>query len=77
MLFKPKYEHKILKLNLYDNATNEGSEANGNGKARSLHAVRKHLRRLPNGKLTWVKAHFRGNREVGIITKDYEIDARR
>ena len=77
MLFKPKYEHKILKLNLYDNATNEGGEANGNGKARSLHAVRKHLRRLPNGKLTWVKAHFRGNREVGIITKDYEIDARR
>ena len=77
MLRKPKYAHKVLKLNLYDNHATGDTDANGTGSPRSLHTVRKHLRRLPNGKLTWVKAHFRGNREVGIITKDYEIETKR
>ena len=70
---KPKYEHKILKLDLFgSNGTSNTSNSNETG-GRAFHAVRKHIRQYQDGKITFVKAHFRGSKDIGIVTKDYEF----
>ena len=71
LMFKPTWEHKVLKVNLYDNQT-KGVSTGRSGGTR-FHGVRKHLRRLPTGKHTFVKAHFRGQKDIGVISKDYQI----
>lgn len=72
---KPKFAHKNLKINLYGNQSN-GDKSNGNSRSSgtAFHSVRKHMRKLPNGRHTFVRAHFRGSKEVGVITKDYEFN---
>jgi hypothetical protein len=71
---KPTWEHKVLKLNMYDNAGVGSKGGNTRSAGTAFHSVRKHLRRLPNGKHTFVKAHFRGSKEVGVVSKEYKID---
>ena len=74
LLNSPTWEHKILKINMFKGI----STANGNGTGgspKAFHSVRKHLRRLPTGKITFVKAHWRGSKSIGIVSKDYEIVA--
>lgn len=74
-LRKPKYEHKVLKLNLFDNGSNNEPLGVPNGQGgKAFHAVRKHIRKCNSGKITFVKAHFRGDKSKGIITKDYDIN---
>ena len=73
---KPTWEHKTLKIDLYGskgggNCTN----ASGRSEGTKFHSVRKHLRRLANGNHTFVKAHFRGKKEHGVVQKDYEVKA--
>ena len=72
-LRKPKYQHKILKLDLFGSNESGGKGSSGDSSSRAFHAVRKHIRQYQDGKITFVKAHFRGSKEVGTITKDYEI----
>ena len=70
---RPKYQHKTLRLNMY------GEPSGGESKAKrsegtAFHSVRKHIRRYKKtGKKTFVKAHFRGSKDIGVITKDYEV----
>lgn len=71
----PSYEHKTLVLNMYDD-----NYGNGNGKRSSgtaFHSVRKHIMKIGRGKNkgkpTFRKAHFRGSKDVGVISKDYKI----
>ena len=68
----PSYEHKTLVLNMYDNDTGNGS-GSGRSKGTAFHSVRKHIRKYKDGKTTFVKAHFRGSKDVGIVSKDYKI----
>ena len=70
---QPKFTHKVLRLDLYGNSQQKGGVIE-EGKGVAFHSVRKHLRRLANGKLTWVKAHFRGSKDHGTVYKDYSID---
>ena len=70
---QPKFTHKVLRLDLYGNDSFTGGVIE-EGKGVAFHSVRKHLRRLANGKLTWVKAHFRGSKSHGTVYKDYDID---
>ena len=72
---KPTWEHKVLKINMFENSTGLISSKNtSRSSGTKFHGVRKHLRKLPTGKHTFVKAHFRGAKEHGVITKDYEIN---
>ena len=73
LMRQPKFTHKVLKLDLYGNYNVNGGLVE-RGKGVALHSVRKHLRRLKNGKLTFVKAHFRGTKDKGMVIKDYEMD---
>ena len=73
---KPTWEHKTLKIDLYG-SEGGGNGTNGSGRSEGtkFHSVRKHLRRLANGNHTFVKAHFRGKKEHGVVQKDYEVKA--
>jgi hypothetical protein len=69
---RPKYQHKTLKLNMYGEPS--GGESKGKrSEGTAFHSVRKHIRKLASGKKTFVKAHFRGSKDVGVVTKDYEV----
>ena len=70
---KPTSEHKTLKIDLYGNESCGSGQSNGRSEGTKFHSVRKHLRKLRDGKHTFVKAHFRGNKEFGVIQKDYEV----
>ena len=76
-LRKPKYEHKVLRLDLFGDTNSNGNISTGESGSRAFHAVRKHIRQYSDGKITFVKAHFRGSKDVGVVTKDYEIINRR
>lgn len=41
------------------------------------HSVKRHTRTLPNGKSTWVRAHWRGNPAHGVINKTHRMQDRR
>lgn len=69
---KPKFEHKELIIKMYETASGT-SNGVGRSSGTKFHSVRKHLRKLPTGKQTWVKAHFRGAKEHGVINKDYKV----
>tara|TARA_Y100001937_G_scaffold30774_2_gene44171 strand:- start:3663 stop:4634 length:972 start_codon:yes stop_codon:yes gene_type:complete len=69
---RPKYQHKTLKLNMYGEPS--GGESKGKrSEGTAFHSVRKHIRKLASGKKTFVKAHFRGSKDIGVVTKDYEV----
>ena len=76
-LSKPVYEHKVLNINM--GRGNENSSDNGKlqGHKKRLHEVRGHLRKQKTGKICWVKDHKRGDKRLGVITKDYNLDYRR
>tara|TARA_R110000782_G_scaffold49283_1_gene107416 strand:- start:450 stop:1460 length:1011 start_codon:yes stop_codon:yes gene_type:complete len=67
----PKWEHKVLSVDMNSNGSSGGG--NGQGSGKRFHAVRKHLRRLASGKSVFVKPHFRGDKSIGVIDKDYLI----
>ena len=71
---KPKFEHKELVINMFGDSSDSNGSGGGRSSGTAFHSVRKHLRRLNNGKLTWVKAHFRGLHSHGVITKDYKLE---
>ena len=73
LMKKPKYQHKTLVLDMYGDKSGGESSSGGRSKGTAFHSVRKHLRQYKNGKKVFVKAHFRGSKEVGMITKDYKI----
>jgi len=73
LTFKPKFQHRHLKINLFGNEAAKGDPANNRSSGTAFHSVRKHLRKLQTGKHIFVKAHFRGSKEQGLVTKDYEI----
>ena len=73
---RPTWEHKTLVLDMYDRQSSGGKSKGGKrSSGTAFHSVRKHLRRLANGKHTFVKAHFRGSKDSGVVQKDYEVRA--
>lgn len=73
LIMRPTWEHKTLKLDLYQNSKNGNYAGVKRSNGTAFHSVRSHLRKLPTGKHTFVKPHFRGSKEVGVIQKDYEV----
>ena len=71
---KPTWEHKTLVVNLTREEKQIIDEARESGiQGKRFHAVRSHVRRLASGKMTIVKSHFRGDKSLGVIQKDYKI----
>ena len=69
---KPTFAHIEVDIKMYEES-HGNVQGNGKTEGKALHSVRKHLRTYSTGKKTWVKAHFRGSKEYGIVTKDYNV----
>ena len=69
---RPKFEHKVLTINIPKNVQNPSGTSNRKKGTRS-HSVRGHMMRTKKGKLVWRKAHWRGKEKFGVIKKEYNI----
>lgn len=70
----PFYEYKVLELPA--SPTMPGASAEGSGGLRQgprMHLRRGHPRRLPNGRLTYVRAALVGSTRQGVVDKAYRL----
>ena len=66
------YEHKMVIIDPLKKHAIGG--VTGHGVKHRLHPVRGFWRRYKkSGKTVWVKPHWRGDKELGVITHDYEV----
>lgn len=66
------YEHKMVTIDPLKARVNGG--ATGHGAKHRLHPVRGFWRRYKkSGKTVWVRPHWRGDKDLGVITHDYEV----
>jgi hypothetical protein len=65
------YEHTLLTID--PSKPIEQTDPLGSHSKHRLHPVRGFWRHYKSGKRTWVKAHWRGDKELGVVTHDYEI----
>ena len=72
--WKPPFEHYMVTVNIPDEVSNE---ANSPTHKKRHHLVRGHLMRSSgkNAKdgYVWRRSHWRGNKKLGTITKDYTL----
>lgn len=70
---KQKYRHfEYTTVTIDPNYVPEQGVGRAGGKHR-LHPVRGFWRRYKSGKVVWVKAHWRGDKDLGVIHHDYEV----
>lgn len=68
----PKFEHVVIELPV----NHQQGDTTGRSILQSrkrLHPVRGFFRHYQSGKTAWVKPHWRGDKKLGVIRKDYEI----
>ncbi len=70
----PLFSYWTLALDLVDSAASKGSMGSTHASPR-LHLRRGHARLLPDGRGTWVRACVVGNKQLGMIHKDYAVRA--
>ena len=69
--WRPTYEHYVVTINIPDEVSNE---SNASTHKKRHHLVRGHYMRTATKGFVWRKSHWRGNREMGVVTKDYVMD---
>ena len=69
---RPKFEHRVLTLNIPKNVVNPRGKGNRKEGTR-LHSVRGHMLKTAKGKYVWRKAHWRGKEKFGVIKKEYKL----
>jgi hypothetical protein len=69
---RPKFEHRVLKLNIPKGVLNPSGKGNRKEGTR-LHSVRGHMLKTAKGKFVWRKAHWRGKEKFGVIKKEYKL----
>jgi len=62
-------------LHLSAQAANDGPPLGGTHASPRLHLRRGHIRQYSPGKYTWVEACVVGNKQAGIVMKDYALNA--
>lgn len=65
------YEHTVLTID--PNKPVELKDPLGHHAKHRLHPVRGFWRHYKSGKRTWVTPHWRGDKELGVVTHDYEV----
>jgi hypothetical protein len=69
--WRPPFEHYVVTINIPDEISNE---SNASSHKKRHHLVRGHYMRTTTKGFVWRKSHWRGNREMGVVTKDYVMD---
>jgi hypothetical protein len=67
------YEHTLVIIDPHQSRP-VAAEGGLSGRHHKLHPVIGFWRRKPKGGRTFVRAHWRGDKDLGVITHDYEID---
>lgn len=67
-----KDEHKLYRVRLLDNLGSKSAPLFY--VPRKEHDVRGHPRTYKSGKTIWIKDHKRGDKNLGVVTKDYFVD---
>lgn len=65
------YEHTMITIDPL--RPRPVGDAGGHHSKHRLHPVRGFWRQYKSGKRVWVKAHWRGDKELGVVTHDYEV----
>lgn len=65
------YEHTLLVIDPHK--TLPATDGFGSGRKHRLHPVRGFWRRTRSGKRVWIKPHWRGDKDLGVVTHDYEV----
>lgn len=66
------YEHTILTID--PTKVVEQTDPLGSHCKHRLHPVRGHWRHYKSGKRSWIIPHWRGDKELGVVTHDYLIE---
>lgn len=73
--WRPAFEHYVVTINVPDDVN---KEADASTHKKRHHLVRGHLMRSHSENSTdgfvWRRSHWRGNKEIGTVTKDYVMD---
>ena len=69
--WRPPFEHYVVTINIPDDVS---KESNASTMRKRHHLVRGHYMRTATKGFVWRKSHWRGNREMGVVTKDYVMD---
>lgn len=69
----PMFDYHVLVLNPTEIAANASKGGNGTHASPRLHLRRGHIRRLTDGRVTWVNAALIGNKEQGVVEKSYKV----
>ena len=72
------YQHRVIVIDPEAPLYADGEGLGCSGRKHALHSVRGFWRNLKNPKpdgttRVWVKAHWRGDKDLGVISKQYEI----
>jgi len=70
---EPVHECKILNVGGVSINRSGNRLARRPGTTTRFHMVRGHIRRLGEGRTTWVSAHSRGDPSLGSVTKSYQM----
>jgi hypothetical protein len=68
----PHFEHFIVEMEVDEPDPMQDGVSMYQPRKR-LHQVRGFFRHYQSGKVSWVKAHWRGDENLGVVKKDYEL----
>ena len=68
----PHFEHFIVEMEIDEPDPMQDGRTVWQPRKR-LHQVRGFFRHYKSGKVSWVKAHWRGDEALGVVKKDYEM----
>ncbi len=69
---KPMYEHFVVEFEIDEPEPGQTGITRAEHRKR-LHQVRTHWRTCKSGKRVLVSSHWRGNKDLGIVRKDFEM----
>lgn len=72
------YEHKVIVIDPNNPVYSSSDGLGCSGRQHALHSVRGFWRKLKKPKAdgttkVWVKPHWRGDKELGVVTKEYRV----
>lgn len=69
---RPMFEHYVIELEVDAPDPQQDGHTCIQPRKRQ-HQVKRHKRTYKSGKVVWVKEHWRGDKNLGVIRKDYEM----
>ena len=68
----PHFEHFIVEMEVDEPDPQQEGRSVFQPRKR-LHQVRGFFRHYKSGKVSWVRPHWRGDENLGVVKKDYEL----